>query len=93
VASLISEAALIASGLRTAVPERSCRSKLEPAVARDVEIIAGRDPHAHLADASNPVIANSRVAVRARQVPDGLLSAIDWCGATLKTHYPEIPSG
>jgi len=55
-----------------------------------VEMIADHDTHARVpADLWNKVLGDLVAAVKAGRVADGLLAAIDSCGALLKSHYPD----
>ena len=54
-----------------------------------VEIIADHETHARVpSNVWNKMIGDFTAAVAAGRVADGLLGAIESCGAILKTHYP-----
>jgi putative membrane protein len=54
-----------------------------------VEIIADHETHARVpSNVWNKMIGDFTAAVAADRVADGLLGAIESCGAILKTHYP-----
>ena len=56
---------------------------------RYVEIIADHETHARVpSNVWNKMIGDFTAAVAAGRVADGLLGAIESCGAILKTHYP-----
>jgi putative membrane protein len=56
-----------------------------------VEIIADHDTHARVPrDVWNEVVGDFMAAVKVGHVVDGLIAAIESCGALLKTHYPGI---
>jgi putative membrane protein len=56
-----------------------------------VEIIADHDTHGRVpADAWNKIVGAFLAAVKVGHVADGLIAAIESCGALLNTHYPGI---
>jgi putative membrane protein len=57
-----------------------------------VEIIADHDTHARVpSDAWSKIVNDLMTAFKVGHAADGLLAAIESCGALLKSHHPGIP--